>query len=87
MSRTRGTGSIFDGSSPARVAQPIVEEDTARAVIKAYTAAVNGADGMRLRAFDAALRAYRRRQPHVSEAIARRQVAEVLCFAATRSAV
>jgi hypothetical protein len=46
------------------------------AVIKAFTAAAHG----RL-AFEAALRTYRGHYPGMSESLARRRVANILCFA------
>jgi hypothetical protein len=87
MSQTRWADPFIDRSSPGNSARKEIEEDTAQAVIEAYTAAVTGLDGMRRRAFDAALRAYRTRHPAVPEAVARRQVAHVICFAGTTSAV
>lgn len=58
-----------------------IDEETAQSVIAAYTGAVTGSENMRRRAFDAALRVYRMRHPGVSESIARRRVAKILCFA------
>jgi hypothetical protein len=74
MAQTRWIG-------PENLPYKDIEEDTAQSVITAYTAAVTGSEGMRRRAFDAALRAYRMRHPAVSETIARRRVAKILCFA------
>jgi hypothetical protein len=83
MRQTRWTGSISDRSSAGGSADLEIEEDT-EAVIEAYTAAVTGSE--RSRAFEAALRAYRRRHPDVLEPVARRRVAQALCFADTKSA-
>jgi hypothetical protein len=73
----------MDDPSAANPARPEDDEETAQAVIEAYAAALAGPE--RNRAFDAALRAYRRRHPHVPEMTARRRVAEVLCFAGANS--
>jgi hypothetical protein len=68
-------------SSPGNWVRNEIDEHTTQAVIEAYTAAATGVIGMRSRAFDAALRAYRRRHPGVPEMMARRRVAQILCFA------
>lgn len=79
MSQSERPGPIFDGALPADAARPEMVEDIAQAVIAAYMAAVAGSE--RDRAFDAALRAYRRRHPTAPEVMTRRRVAEILCFA------
>ena len=84
MSNTRWTDAMIKASSAANPAQE-TDQDTAQEVIKAYAAALMGSQ--RNRAFDSALRAYRTRHPGVSEPVARRRVARVLCFAGTKSLV
>jgi hypothetical protein len=84
MSDTRWTEPIINPSLAPDAAHAEDDEETAQAVIQAYVAAAAGLE--RNRAFDAALRAYRRRHPRVAESTARRRVAEVLCFASTNPA-
>jgi hypothetical protein len=62
-------------------ARNLAEEDIRQAVIAAYTGALKGSEEMRRGAFNAALRAYRMRKPGISEGIARRRVAQIICFA------
>jgi len=85
MSQTRWTSRhIPDAPLQGNPAHQEITEDTSRAVIAAYTAAVTGSKGMRSKAFDAALRAYRRHHPRVSEATGRRRTAQVICFAGAK---
>jgi hypothetical protein len=82
--QTRWTDSKDDEVLLEDPARGGIDEHTAQAVIAAYTAALMGSKAMRGTAFYAALRAYRQRHPGGSEAVARRRVAEVLCFARTK---
>lgn len=59
----------------------LAEEDIRQAVIAAYTGALNGPGEMRRSAFNVALRVYRMRRPGISEVIARRRVAQMICLA------
>jgi hypothetical protein len=76
MSETRWRGRNVTGSPPGAAPAKETDRDTVEAVITAFTAAAHG----RL-AFEAALRTYRGRYPRLSEPLARRRVAEILCFA------
>jgi hypothetical protein len=61
-------------------AYKLAEEDIKYTVIAAYAGALK-CEEMRRSAFSAALRVYRKHYPGVSEAIARRRVAQIICFA------
>jgi hypothetical protein len=61
-------------------AHKLPEEDIRLAVIAAYMDALKS-DEMRRSAFNAALRMYRKHYPRASEAVARRRVAQTICFA------
>ena len=63
-----------------KLADKLAEESIKHAVIAVYTNALKAED-MRHSAFNAALRVYRMRHPGISEAIARRRVAQIICFA------
>ena len=63
-----------------KLADKLAEENIKRAVIAAYTNALKGPEEMRRSAFNAALRVYRMRRPGISESIARRRVAQIICF-------
>ena len=58
----------------------LAEEYIKHAVIAVYTNALKAED-MRRSAFNVALRVYRLRHPGISEAVARRRVAQMICFA------
>lgn len=58
----------------------MAEEGIRHAVIAAYTGALKSEE-MRRSAFNAALRVYRNHCPGISEGTARRQVAQMICFA------
>ena len=64
-----------------KLADMLAEENIKHAVITAYTNALKGPEEMRRSAFKAALRVYRLHHPGISEAIARRRVAQIICFA------
>jgi DNA-binding MarR family transcriptional regulator len=57
------------------LARELAEADIQQAVVGAYTNALQGPEGVRRGAFNAALRVDRTRRPSISEAIARRRVA------------
>ena len=59
------------------LAHKLAQVDSKRVVIAAYTNALKGPEQMRRSAFNAALRVYRMRHPGISEAIARRRVAQI----------
>jgi hypothetical protein len=80
MSQDHWRGPVV-GSSRVTAPDKEIDHDTARAVIEAYTAATAGSEEARRWAFEAALRAHRGRCPGVSETLARRRVAKILCFA------
>jgi hypothetical protein len=77
-----GGSAMVDGDlrydNPAR---KLAEYDIKHAVIAAYTNALKGPEDMQRSAFNPALRVYRMRHPGISEAIARRRVAQMICFA------
>jgi hypothetical protein len=62
-------------------ADKLAEDNIKHVVIAAYTDALKGPEDVRRSAFNAALRAYRMRHPDFSEGIARRRVAQIICFA------
>ena len=62
------------------LAHKLAEENIKQVVIAAYTNALRAED-KRHSAFNAALRAYRMRHPGISEGLARRRVAQIICFA------
>ena len=64
-----------------QLAHKLAEENIKQVVTAAYTNALNGPEEMRRSAFKAALRVYRLHHPGISEAIARRRVAQIICFA------
>ena len=64
-----------------KLVRKLAEENITHAVIAAYTNALKGPEDMRRSAFNAALSAYRMRDPRISESIARRRVAQIICFA------
>jgi hypothetical protein len=76
VSETRRRGRNIIGLPPEAAPDKETDRDTVEAVIKAFTAAAHG----RL-AFEAALRTYRGHYPGMSESLARRRVANILCFA------
>ena len=57
------------------------EQNIKHTVIAAYTDALKGPEDMQRSAFNAAARVYRMRHPDISETIARRGVAQIICFA------
>jgi hypothetical protein len=61
-------------------AHEMAEEDIRHTVIAAYTGALKSEE-MRRSAFNAALRVYRNHYPGMSEVVARRRVAQIICFA------
>lgn len=61
-------------------AYKLVEEDIRHTVIAAYAGALKSEE-MRRSAFNAALRVYRQHYPGMSEVVARRRVAQIICFA------
>jgi hypothetical protein len=76
MSETRWRGRNITGSPPGAAPDNETDRDTVEAVIRAFTTAAH-----RRLAFEAALRTYRGRYPGMSEPLARRHVAKILCFA------
>ena len=62
------------------LAHKLAEENIEHAVIAAYRNALKGPENVRRSAFDAGVRVYRMRDPGISEAIARRRVAQIICF-------
>jgi hypothetical protein len=61
-------------------AYKLTEEDIRHTVIAAFTGALKSEE-MRRSAFNAALRAYRMHHPGMCEGVARRRVAQIICFA------
>jgi hypothetical protein len=80
MSETRWGGRNIIGSPPGAVPDRETDRNTVEAVITAFTAGAH-----RRLAFEEALRTYRGRYPGLSEQLARRRVAEILCFAGERN--
>jgi RNA polymerase sigma factor (sigma-70 family) len=76
MSETGWRGRNITGSPPRAAPDKETDQDTAEAVIKAFSAAVH-----RRLAFEAAVRTYRGHYPGMSEPLARCRVAKILCFA------
>ena len=81
MSPTQSQEPVVVASWTGPAGDKEIDRATAQAVIAAYTVATSGSEGARRRAFEAALRAYRGRCPGVSEPLARRRVAKIICFA------
>ena len=63
------------------LARKLAEEDIQHATIAAHTNALQGPEDMRRCAFNPALRVDRIRHPGISEGLARRRVAQIICFA------
>ena len=59
----------------------LAEGDIKHSVTAAYTSALKGPEDMRRSAFNVALRVYRLRHPGISEGLARRRIAQIICFA------
>ena len=79
----RGSAMVDGELRYDKLAHKLAEENIKQVVIAAYTNALKAED-MRHSAFNAALRVYRMRHPGISEAIARRRVAQIICFAVWR---